>query len=42
MKTIISTTDRPHKDILKDYIHLYKSGDKVKVTNNQISKILTV
>lgn len=42
MKSIISTSNKTHKDILKDYIHLYKAGDKVKVTNNYISKIIVI
>ena len=42
MKTIISTTDKPHEEILKETLHLYKNGDKVEVRNNFCKKTLTV
>ena len=42
MKKIISTTDKTHEEVLKEFSHLYKNGDKVEVTNNFCKKILTV
>lgn len=42
MKYITSTSDRPHTEILKDYLHLYNDGDQVEITNWYGKKILTV
>ena len=42
MKCIISTTDKSHKEILQDHIHLFKTGDTVEVRNNFCKRILTV
>ncbi len=39
MLEILSTTNKNHQEILKEYSHLIKEGKKVKVQTNYSTKI---